>query len=241
MRWHKADRKISNSLIHLLSLSTPTATRSSPMATEVSPAEGAVSTIKSTMLNDLTSYFGEYFSIPNAQVSSQKIKLLELIAGNDVVVLAKVNCGFCQKAKKSLAEEQLKQPFTMHVLEVVGNPEVSSAEQNAIKKALSILVGLYDITYPQIIIRGLYAGGADDLLDLVADGHFEALIKGENRVDAMKVNQLIRWVPQVLEKAGKPQLLVVPKMRGVGVWYPTNWPFYTFQWVMCEFFFIFLL
>ena len=137
-------------------------------------------------INDLRGYLSEYPFLPSActsgsadrdLISSMKLKNTEAIKNNDVVVFAKVGCGFCAKAKKCLEEEQARVPFTMQIVNVKGDSSISSSDSSAMQKGLNQSLGLFDLTFPQIMIRGRYVGGADDLLRMKEDGKLEGALK----------------------------------------------------------------
>jgi len=147
----------------------------------------------------------------------------------DVVVFAKPGCGYCKRAK-ALLQEQHSSASNPAFTEVVVDVVKSSAEGAVLAKALVISLQLGDMTFPQILIRGRYIGGADDLSDLVAAGQLPRLLGEE--VAKASPKHIVPWEAQATARAGKADLFTVPHMRGAdGAWYP-QWPWYGFQWCL---------
>jgi len=97
------------------------------------------------------------------------------------------------------------------------------------QKALKWQLNIFDLTFPQVVIRGRYVGGADDLLQVVEDDRFSRII--QDPVTHCRENGVISWDEDLLSVASRPDLFKVPRVRGEGVWYP-NWPYYVFQWTV---------
>ena len=182
-----------------------------------------------TAKRDIISYLNEYFPFSDGPVAAQLSLLDNLVKENDVLLLGKVGCGFCRRAKEALAAQQLTSSFVLKVHDVVGDPATAS-DASSMRAAMSRRLGLFDLTFPQVVVKGIYVGGADDLLDLIESGAFKSLLAGNHDIDNGKAT--LKWLPELALRAGRPKLLVVPRMRGSdGAWYP-QWPVYVFQWVM---------
>jgi len=153
----------------------------------------------------------------------------DLIAGHDVVLFGKAGCGYCEKAKEALDEFSSSSavPFTFKVYNVVGNPEISRNDAATITKLLRSKLGLFDLTFPQIVVNGYYIGGADDLIELINNKEFDAIL-GDSYVTLSESGK-INWYPPLEKDAANPKLLQIATMKNT--WYP-HWPWYTFQWVM---------
>jgi hypothetical protein len=103
------------------------------------------------------------------------------------------------------------------------------------KHAISRKVGLFDMTYPQIFVKGTYIGGADDLHRLLEGDGWNKLLQGQRVTysgEDTKAHVVpLVWYPPTLELSKTPDLFTVPKMSSKGSWYPV-WKWYAFQWVM---------
>lgn len=65
------------------------------------------------------------------------------------------------------------------------------------------------MSFPQIIIRGRYIGGSDDLELLINNNQFNKLIL-MNHIEYLNENQLIEWYEPLLASSLKPNLFQVP-------------------------------
>lgn len=65
------------------------------------------------------------------------------------------------------------------------------------------------MSFPQIIIRGRYIGGSDDLELLVNNNYFNKLIL-MNHIEYLNENKLIEWYEPLLKLSQKPDLFMVP-------------------------------
>lgn len=97
--------------------------------------------------------------------------------------------------------------------------------QRTVKQQLRI----FDLTFPQIIVKGKYIGGADDLSRVVEENRFSTLLSNDHINTAADYS--ITWDDDLLSMASKPDLFKVPRVRAEGAWYP-DWPYYVFQWTV---------
>jgi len=153
------------------------------------------------------------------------------IDDHDVVLFAKVGCGYCEKAKKVLKELQEKMSFSLKIVHVKGDKTMSTLQSNCMQRTLKKQLHIFDLTYPQIIIAGYYIGGADDLLKIIDDGRFAQYLEATRVHSAADTGRIV-WDEDLLSIASKPDLRHVPRVRSEGAWYPTNWPYYVFQWTV---------
>lgn len=110
-----------------------------------------------------------------------------------------IGCGFCERAKLMLEELQERYSFTK---EIIMGTDIKT------KNAVSIALNLSDMTYPQIVIRGRYIGGSDDLRDLIDSGEIEKLLSMNRNVVTGSNN--IEWYPKLLKRSQTPELFTVP-------------------------------
>ena len=126
----------------------------------------------SSVTADFTSYLAEFLfwrtPPPSPFTQDQSTILDDAINATDVVVLAKVGCGFCKRAKESLATQAQTTPFTMKVIDVVGG-DYTANESDELKALIMRKLGLWDMTFPQIVVKGQYVGGADDTIELIGE------------------------------------------------------------------------
>jgi glutaredoxin-related protein len=158
--------------------------------------------------DDFVAYLAEYgFRVNDfkykAEMLEKRKKITSSINTNDVVVIAKVGCGFCQKAKDALAGQQERQPFSLDV--IIGTDPISRA-------VTSDLLRLSDLTFPQVVIRGLYVGGSDDLRRLIEAGEFDQVLAAPplNCAPDAKVH----WYPPMETLANHPDLFLMPTAKG---------------------------
>jgi magnesium-transporting ATPase (P-type) len=89
-------------------------------------------------------------------------------------------------------------------------------------------LNLGDVTFPQIIIRGVYIGGCDDLQTCISTGLFSSLLSKEHLISS-PVSR-ISWEPSLLKRSATPDLLQVPTtLYTKSKWYSK---FYLFNWHM---------
>jgi glutaredoxin len=161
------------------------------------------------------------------------------INDHDVVLFGKVGCGYCLRAKQSLSSS-LTNPstsaFTLQVFNVVDADNITANQSNAIKTVLQAKLALWDMTYPQVVVKGLYVGGADDTIALLDErgeencSEFDNLLKSERTpLEPSGTHGKVTWYPPLLALASKPDLFAVPSMRNT--WYPKV-PWYCFQFTM---------
>jgi hypothetical protein len=105
-----------------------------------------------------------------------------------------------------------------------------------------------DLTFPAIVVRGQYVGGADNLSAMLLDHQHQQQASTSNAINSNAFDRLLQqprpvdgdrgtmeriaWYPPHAAKEAKPNLFLVPKMGSAeeGVWYPRDWPWYSFQW-----------
>ncbi|GMI14161.1 hypothetical protein TrLO_g5419 [Triparma laevis f. longispina] len=151
----------------------------------------------------------------------------EKISNNDVVLVGKGGCGYCKRAKETLANAQTTTPFAMDIYLIANTDTITAAGEKVARQNIKSRLNLFDLTFPQIIVAGQYIGGADDLTLLVESGEFDKLVLSDK--PEMGAGEKIQYEATLKERSSKPDLFKVPKVRGT--WYP-DWPFYSFQWAM---------
>ena len=197
--------------------------------------QSAVTTVATQLRTDFLGYLQEYISLPCFDSKTDvttNTEITDLIDGYDIVVFGKVGCGFCKRAKEALFlyQERTHPEVNIKVFDVYGVEGMSNALSKSYKKAVAKKVGLYDMTFPQIVVGGVYVGGADDLLTLMDQGKFPELLKTPHV--PTPPHKKLSWETGLAAIAAKPQMLNVPILRGSdGAWYP-HWPWYSFHWVM---------
>jgi glutaredoxin len=216
---------------------------SGKMSSNESGSEKQPSALKVTMdsiISDIMSYLNEYVHYCGGNLYGSVVggdtfnNVMRMVDDHDVVVFGKHGCGFCKRAKDLLAKQQEIKPFDI----LVTNVNKNTIEGKDMAKCLREVLNLGDLTFPQIIVRGKYIGGADDLSEHVEENRFFAKFFAGEKIqyhdangDYDKTKKHVVWEENTLASASKPQLLQVPVMRGEGVWYP-HWPWYCFQWTL---------
>ena len=76
------------------------------------------------------------------------------------------------------------------------------------KTAASDALRLSDFTFPQIIIRGTYIGGSDDLRQLVDSGEFNVLLSADPAV-YVEINERVPWHPPLEQVASQPETIMI--------------------------------
>ena len=109
--------------------------------------------------------------------------------------------------------EDLQEKFSFKIENLLGTDLKT-------KNAVGIALNLGDLTYPQIVIRGRYVGGSDDLRELIDSGEFATLLS-MNRHD-VDDSHPIEWYAPLLQRSQRPQLLNIPG----GSPYFSNWYFF---------------
>ena len=206
-------------------------------AENASPKAGFCATLCENSKRDFVSYLNEYVTYcggnldscldSDNQLPTQRQKMLTAVSEKDVVVFAKPGCGFCKRAKDQLAELQQQQSFDIAVLDVIKG----TAAGNALASILVESLQIGDLTFPQIVVRGKYIGGADDLAEHVDAGRWPGILASDKETYDVNASARVSWEASTLAGASKPQLLQVPRVRGEGAWFP-HWPWYSFQWCM---------
>lgn len=201
----------------------------------------ALKDIYHNSLSDIQSYINEYGNVYNLLTEDKQTArrsreaVINCVKQYDVVIYAKVGCGFCERAKKLLfikqnefqQEDSGRYAFSIHVA-LGTNPEV--------KSALGKLLNLNDVTFPQIFVKGVYVGGSDHITKWVEgtmetsmkNNAFREMLENDNNLP-MDVTH-IPWYGPLATEAATPNLFYVPIIKGT--WYPTDWPWYYFQWCM---------
>jgi glutaredoxin len=114
-----------------------------------------------------------------------------------------------------LTDLQERIPFTKEIL---------LGTDIKVKNAVAIALNLGDLTYPQIVIRGRYIGGSDDLKELIDKDIIENLLTmnrhlvGINatvatvggRSDPSQTNTAIIWYEPLLKRSQTPEMLTIP-------------------------------
>lgn len=180
--------------------------------------------------DDLYSYISEYsFWHISKHQKLQTETVDELIGSNDVVLFGKVGCGYCERAKEALINHNNSSDtkFKIKVYNVFGNHEISLNEARSMAKVLRYKLGIFDLTFPQIVVKGYYVGGSNNIIDFIEKKEFEGIL--QNSHAALLKSGKVTWYPSLKSDAVNPKLLKVPTMKNS--WYP-HWPWYTFQWVM---------
>lgn len=213
----------------------------------------SVTTVFENSLEDLVSYLNEYGGaydfvagkVQEADGGVNPIVVAKQLCAKkvnefNVVVFAKDGCGYCARAKTLLHDRQEDLGFSMDV--------VNGAE-GSMKAALRGLIGMDDITFPQIVVNGYYIGGADNLNEWNSTGQLATLLSGprnaatslseyghqqEQAESSAAVPPAFTWYAPLRLQAQTPDLFFVPAMPRdtPGAWYPRTWPWYTFQWCL---------
>jgi glutaredoxin len=202
----------------------------------------ALKDIYNNSISDIISYINEYGNMYNLIIEDKEVAkshreaIVNGVKQNDVVIYAKAGCGFCERAKKLIyakqsefqQEDSGRYAFSVHV---------ALGTESGIKSALGSLLDLNDVTYPQIIVKGVYVGGSDNMTKWVegepqagssAATAFKQMLEADNSlpIDATR----IPWYGPLVAEAATPNLFAVPIIKGT--WYPSDWPWYAFQWCM---------
>lgn len=172
------------------------------------------------VMDDVVSYISEYgLTKYSEEVKNKRAELSEAVNAYDVVIIAKKGCGFCERAKTALINQYDLIPFSQR--EIIGT-------DRAWRLAAGATLNLFDITFPQIIVRGVYVGGGDDLQSGIVRGDFPAWVCREKEI--CSPNSVIMWEPQLLEISTSPSLFKVATVPSTkSKWYSK---FYLFNWHM---------
>jgi glutaredoxin len=185
--------------------------------------QNPVMKILNNAFDDALSYISEYGLLKlTPEVKEKRAELSAAINEYDVVVVAKEGCGFCERAKKMLSEAQTEGlSFTKHI--IIGT-------DRAWRHAVGSSLNLGDLTFPQLIIRGVYVGGCDNLRDGISRGLLPVWISRE-AVPSFN-DQLVTWEPELLQEALTPKIFhvaTVPftKAKWYSKFYLFNWHLYS--------------
>lgn len=171
--------------------------------------------------DDALSYISEYGVLKySADVKSKRSEFSAAINHYDVVIVAKVGCGFCERAKAMLSEAKASgMDFSQHI--IIGTDRTW-------RYAVGASLNLGDLTFPQLVVRGVYIGGCDNLRDAISRG---LLIPWLTRSPVRSSeDEVVTWEPELLKEANSPkmfQVATVPSTRNK--WYSK---FYLFNWHM---------
>lgn len=177
---------------------------------------GIVSSILKQSKQDLISYLKEYPFLSNCHsqdILKQQNKIIEFVNEYDIILIGKEGCGFCDRAKEMLTNQKQTNNFTMKF--VIGT-------SSDVKGATSLLLNLSDITFPQIIVKGVYIGGSDDLRNLIDRTQFNDILASKKTIyyDSPKPNTIV-WLQTLEQTARFPNLFLAPKFsnKDESSWY----------------------
>ena len=131
--------------------------------------------------DDLQGYCRELWSLVRCGASEVDAAALasiaEAVEGHDIVMYTKVGCPYCARASALVQKQQNNAPaqpgFT--VFSSVGTePEI--------RVALAYALRVASVTFPVVFISGLYAGGSDELTELVELGELNQLLQSTRAV-----------------------------------------------------------
>jgi glutaredoxin-related protein len=167
---------------------------------------GVISSIVKQSKTDLISYLKEYPLLSNCHsqnILNQQNKIIELVNEYDIILIGKEGCGFCARAKEMLIIQQQSNDFTLKF--VIG----TSAD---VKGATALLLNLSDITFPQIIIHGVYIGGSDELRDLIESTQFNDILASKKVIynESSKPKPVV-WLQTLEQTARTPNLFLSPR------------------------------
>lgn len=125
--------------------------------------------------------------------------LQSMVNSKIILVLMNIGCGFCERAKSMLEDLHEKFSFTK---------EIILGTDTKVRHAVGIALNLGDLTYPQIVIRGRYIGGSDDLRNLIESGDIENLLTMSRNI--VTDSNRIEWYAPLLQRSQTPELFTVP-------------------------------
>lgn len=186
---------------------------------------------------DVISYLQEFGIDFGRDETSREAEneIIQKINQMDVVVFSKTGCGFCARAMQMLNAERSSNSFSLEAV-IATSPEI--------RKALGRLLQLSDITFPQIVVRGRYIGGSDNLRELLEQdyGSFQHILRespnikynlestqetsngrfsaGSNKKQSPIT---IMWYPPLYIQSTRPNLFAVPGGGKKGKWYHPQW------------------
>jgi glutaredoxin len=111
-----------------------------------------------------------------------------------------------------LSDLQERIPFTKEIL---------LGTELKVKNAVAIALNLGDLTYPQIIIRGRYIGGSDDLKELIDSDVIDNLLTMKRHMVGTTATESvptvggggaasIQWYEPLLKRSQTPEMLTIP-------------------------------
>ena len=122
--------------------------------------------------DDLRDYSGELCSLLRCGRSSVDAAALASIAeavdGHDLVLYTKTGCPYCQRASVLVQQQQHSTGFSVFS---------SLGTELEVRAALNYALSITSVTFPVVFIGGVYAGGADELVELVELGEFNRLLQ----------------------------------------------------------------
>jgi glutaredoxin len=162
----------------------------------------------SMMYEDAISYISEY-GLKFGDSNGTKLKenqIVSLINDYDIVIITTEGCGFCESAKEMLRERNAVTPFTQ--------TNINGTDYDTIN-AMKNLFNLSDVTFPQIVIQGVYISGCDSLREIIRLGNFDKLLLGQ-KIIAMH-DHPIDWYPPLLLESQTPNIFLNPSRKSS--WY----------------------
>jgi glutaredoxin-related protein len=159
---------------------------------------------------DLVLYLGEFGLDVSSdeRVTQRELQFCDAANMNDVFIVVKEGCGFCERAKKTISDYQRLQQVSVKFL--VGTDVVS-------RRAIHRCFRRPDITFPLVVVQGLYIGGADDLQSLVSHDKLRLLLNAE-RVTS-HIGHPIEWYPPLVSREKTVDLLSPPGGGPKVYWY----------------------
>ena len=125
-------------------------------------------------------------------------------AAHDVVVYRKLGCRYCAAAEGLLLRlHNSAQPFDL---------QLQLGTDARVRRALEILLGVSGVTFPVVVVRGVFVGGSDDLAELHSAAQLVPMLTAAP-VPFLR-GEVHRSPAQ--ERLLKPQLLTAP---GGGTWW----------------------
>ena len=130
-----------------------------------------------------------------------------------------LGCGFCEKAKALLNDlnNNPTNEFNSFSIKIIYPTNIQ------LNFAIKTFLNLNDMSYPQIIIRGRYIGGYDDLFNLTTSNSFEPLLQ-MNSIQYDTESISIVWHEPLLLSSQSPNLLHTPNSSK---WYCFQWYLYS--------------
>ncbi len=127
-------------------------------------------------VNDLQEYCSELWSLlrcGSGEVDAAVLtSIAEAVDGHDVVIFTKIGCPYCQRAS-ALLQTQQDSRSTQPGFSVFSSPGTDRETRAALSHSLSVA----SVTFPVVFIGGVFAGGADELVELVELGEFDRLLQ----------------------------------------------------------------